>query len=296
MGKHFCIDNTKEVRRVLIITLFLNFAVAGAKIIYGYLTSSISITSDGFHSLFDGTSNIFGLIGIWIASHPPDKEHPYGHRKFETLFTIFIALMIFGTCFQILEKIYLSFKENSHAVVTGTSFAIMLITMVVNIFVARYEAARGKKLKSDFLVADAKHTQSDILTTVSVIIGLIFVKLGYPLADSIAGLIVVVFIAKIGYEIFRKSTDVLMDKISIDTTLLEVLVKKVENVRGCHDIRTRGSENATYVDLHISVDPSMPIETAHEIAHKVEDTICKEFPSIVDVVVHIEPERDRVPH
>ncbi|OGW25309.1 MAG: hypothetical protein A2X59_04655 [Nitrospirae bacterium GWC2_42_7] len=291
MGNHICIDNTKEVRRVLIITLLLNIAVAAAKIIYGYFTNSISITSDGFHSMFDGASNIFGLIGIWIAAHPPDKEHPYGHRKFETLFTIIIALMIFGACFRILEKVYFSFKgEDSHAIVTPLSFAVMLITMGVNIFVARYEAAKGKALKSDFLVADAMHTQSDILTTTAVIIGLIFVKLGYPVADSLAGLVIVVFIAKIGYEILRKSTDVLMDKISIDTTLIEVLVNKVDNVRGCHDVRTRGSESATYVDLHISVDPAMPIEKAHEIADRVEDTICKEFPSVVDVVVHIEPE------
>jgi cation diffusion facilitator family transporter len=290
MGNHICIDNTKDVRRVLIITLLLNLSVAAAKIFYGYLTSSISITSDGFHSMFDGASNIFGLIGIWIASHPPDKEHPYGHRKYETLFTIIIALMIFGTCFQILEKVYLSFKENSHAVVTGTSFAVMLITMGVNIFVARYEAARGRKLKSDFLIADAMHTKSDILTTISVIIGLVFVKLGYPVADSLAGLIIVLFIAKIGYEILRKSTDVLTDKISIDTTLIEVLVKKVEDVRGCHDVRTRGSESAAYVDLHIQVDPAMPIEKAHKIADRVEETICKEFPSVIDVVVHVEPE------
>lgn len=293
MGNYNHINNTQEVRRVLIITLFLNIAVAAAKIAYGYVTNSISITSDGFHSMFDGTSNIFGLIGIWIAAHPPDKEHPYGHRKFETLFTIVIGIMILGTSFRILEKVYFSFKgEYSQAIVTPVSFAVMLVTMAVNIFVARYEAARGKVLKSDLLSADAMHTQSDILTTTSVIIGLLFVKLGYPAADSLAGLVIVVFIAKIGYEILRKSTDILVDRVCMNTSLIESLVIKIENVRGCHDIRTRGSESATYVDLHILVDPSMPVEKAHGIADRVEEMICKEFPNVVDVVVHIEPEKN----
>lgn len=271
-------------------TLGLNSAVASAKIIYGLLTGSISITSDGFHSMFDGVSNIFGLAGIWISSNPPDKNHPYGHKKYETLFTVAIALMIFATCLQILEKAYLSFTGVSSAMVTPVSFAVMFLTMGVNIFVSRYEAARGRTLRSDFLVADAMHTKSDILTTSAVIVGLVFVRLGYPVADSLAGLVVTVFIAKIGYEILRKSTAVLVDSVSINTSLIEEQVIKVEGVRGCHDIRTRGSESATYVDLHVLVDPSLPVEKAHEIADNVEEMICLEFPFVVDVVVHIEPE------
>ena len=293
MGTNNYINNTEAVRRVLIITLLLNVGVAAAKVLYGYITNSISITSDGFHSVFDGASNIFGLIGIWIASHPPDKEHPYGHRKYETLFTVLIAMMIFGTCYRILEKVYFSFKDDSIAVVTPISFAVMLTTMIVNIFVARYEASRGRVLKSDFLIADAMHTQSDILTTTSVIIGLIFVKLGYPIADSLAGLVIVFFIGKIGYEILKKSTDVLVDRVCMNTTLLDELVIRVEGVRGCKNIRTRGSKNATYVDLHILVDPAMPIEKAHEIADRVEEMICSEFPNVVDVIVHVEPKGNK---
>lgn len=290
MGIRNFIDNAKEVRYVLAVTLMLNVSVAAAKILYGYFTGSISISSDGFHSLFDGASNIFGLTGIWIAAHPPDREHPYGHRKYETLFTVVIALMIFGTCLRILEKVYFSFKGAPPAVVTSASFAVMFITMGVNIFVARYEAARGRALKSDFLIADAMHTKSDILTTTAVIIGLVFVRFGYPVADSLAGLVIVVFIARIGYEILKKSTDILVDTVCLNTALIESLAMKVEGVRGCHDIRTRGSESSIYVDLHILVDPAMPIERAHEIADKVEDMICREFSSVVDVVVHIEPE------
>ena len=289
MGTDRYVDNSAAIRRVLVITLVLNLAVAGAKILFGYLTSCISITSDGFHSTFDGASNIFGLIGIWIASHPPDKNHPYGHRKFETLFTIFIAVMIFTTCLQILQEVYQSFKGGPSAVVTPTSFAVMFVTMIVNIFVSRYEARRGRALRSDFLIADALHTKSDIMTTTSVIAGLVFVKLGFPVADSIAGLVVAFFIARIGIEILRKSTDVLVDAVRLSPALIEAQVLKIEGVKGCHDIRTRGSDNAVYLDLHVLVDPAMTTEKAHAVADRVEIMICNEFPTVVDVVVHIEP-------
>ena len=131
-------DYSENVRNVLILTLILNFGVALAKVLYGLFTNSIAITSDGFHSSFDGVSNIVGLIGIWIASHPPDEKHPYGHKKYETLFTIIIAIMIFATCFQILRKVYLSFLEDHTTIVTETSFIIMFFTMGINVFVIKY--------------------------------------------------------------------------------------------------------------------------------------------------------------
>ncbi len=124
-----------HVRKVLVITLALNSLVAIAKILYGYITNSIAMTSDGFHSFFDGISNVVGLVGIWIASHPPDERHPYGHKKYETLFTIIIAIMIFITCFQILKKVYFSFRDIHRTTVTSTSFAVMIITMMINVMV-----------------------------------------------------------------------------------------------------------------------------------------------------------------
>ncbi|MFA4828704.1 MAG: cation diffusion facilitator family transporter, partial [Thermodesulfovibrionales bacterium] len=102
MGTIAPVNNVQQIRRVLLYTLILNTGVALAKVIYGYMSNSIAMTSDGFHSFFDGVSNIVGLIGIWIAYHPPDENHPYGHRKYETLFTIIIGVMIFATCLQIL--------------------------------------------------------------------------------------------------------------------------------------------------------------------------------------------------
>lgn len=293
MGKNF-VDNevyTIEVRKVLVITLILNSSVALAKVLYGYLTNSIAMTSDGFHSFFDGLSNVIGLIGIWIACRPPDEKHPYGHKKYETLFTTVIGIMIFVTCFQILKKIYLSLFNFHKPEVTNLSFIIMLLTMIVNIFVMIYETKKGRQLGSEFLIADAMHTKSDIFASLSVIISLLFTKMGYHQADIIAGLIITFFIAKIGYSILKEASDILVDTVCIDNNAIKSVVNKVKGVKGCHEIRTRGTMNTVYLDLHVVVDKDISTEKAHNIALNVEKEIKKEFPSVVDIVVHIEPER-----
>lgn len=294
MGPIATVNNVQQIRRVLLYTLILNAGVALAKVIYGYMSNSIAMTSDGFHSFFDGVSNIVGLIGIWIAYHPPDENHPYGHRKYETLFTIIIGVMIFATCLQILKQVYHSLVEYHDTQVTSISFAIMLITMAVNIFVTIYERKKGIELKSDFLVADAMHTKSDILASFGVITSLVITKSGFRIAglsaDTIAGIVIAVLIAKMGYEILKKASDALVDTICIDTTALEAVISSVPGVKGCHEIRTRGTEHSIYLDLHILVDPKMPIEKAHEIADAVEEKIKANFAAVIDIVVHVEPE------
>lgn len=284
------IDYTSQVRKVLIITLILNSCVAVAKIAYGYMTNSIAMTSDGFHSFFDGISNVIGLIGIWIASHPPDEEHPYGHKKYETLFTIIIAVMIFVTCFQILKKVYFSFTEDHKTIVTGTSFAVMFLTMGINVFVMLYESRKGRQLCSEFLVADAMHTRSDIFASVSVIVSLLLTKLGVVYADTIMGLVITVFIARIGYEILKDASNILVDTVCIDNYAIKAVVNGIEGVKDCHDIRSRGTLNSVYLDMHIVVDGHMSTETAHTIADSIEGKIKEQFPSVVDIVVHVEPE------
>jgi cation diffusion facilitator family transporter len=291
MGSDFSInDYTVQVRKVLIFTLILNVVVALAKVLYGFITNSVAMLSDGFHSVFDGASNVIGLIGIWIASHPPDEKHPYGHKKYETLFTIIIAVMLFTTCFEILKKVYQSFIEDHKTNVTQTSFLIMFITMGINIFVMVYEKRKGNRLGSEFLIADAKHTKSDILVSLTVILSLVFTRMGYHHADVIVGLIITILIARIGYEILKSASDVLVDTVCLDTSAIEFVVNSVQGVRGCHDIRTRGSVNSVYLDLHAVVDRNMSTEQSHTIADNIEENIKKEFPSVVDIVVHIEPE------
>jgi len=279
----------RKVRQVLLYILLLNMGVAVAKILYGYKTGSISMLSDGFHSFFDGTSNIFGLVGIWIASHPPDTNHPYGHRKYETLSTIAIAVLIFFAGFEILKKAYLGLKIPHSIEVTSISFIIMALTLFVNIVVMKYETRKGRELKSDFLLADALHTRSDIFVSISVVISLISAKMGYPVIDVIAAVIIAFLIGKMGFEILKSATYVLTDAACINTDEIKKITNRIKGVKGCHEIRTRGKEGAVNIDLHILVAPEVKTQDAHELAHSVEKTIKKEFPSVIDVVIHIEP-------
>jgi cation diffusion facilitator family transporter len=166
----------------------------------------------------------------------------------------------------------------------------MLITMGVNVFVMLYEKSKGKKLGSEFLVADAMHTKSDILVSFAVIISLVFTKMGYHYADSIVGIIITFFIARIGYQIIKEASYILVDTICIDTSAVELVVNNIEGVKGCHDIRTRGLVNSIYLDLHALVDGNLSTENAHGIADTIEKELKKEFPSVVDIIVHIEPD------
>ena len=283
----------KEVRKVLWITLLLNIIVAAAKIGYGFITNAQSMQADGFHSLFDGTSNVIGLIGMWLAAKPPDGRHHYGHKKFETMATIGIATILFLTCIEILKGAVGNILYPISPNVTVFSYGIMVFTMGVNIFVTSYEGRRGRELKSDFLIADAKHTMSDLITSSAVLISLAAIKMGFPVIDSIASLFIAVMIGRLGYEIVREASDVLVDAsplIGDDLVRVLKVASSVEGVRECHNVRVRGRNDAIHVDCHVLVSSVMSMADAHEIASRVEERIKTEMPEVVDVVVHLEPE------
>jgi len=289
MDRDSMVGQTRKIGRVLWITFFLNETVALAKLAVGYATGSVGMVSDGFHSIFDGVSNIAGLIGIHIAALPPDREHPYGHRKFESLFTGFVGLMIFGTCFEVVRKALAALSGQGHAQVNTASFLVMATTLTVNILVMRYEARKGRELGSEFLIVDSKHTKSDIFTSSGVLAGLALTKMGFHRADAIAGLVVAVFIARLGLEILKSSAEVLLDTVQVDSDLVCKTVLSVEGVLDCHDIRSRGSSGHIALDLHIQLPAEMSLIKAHEKTHEVKEAILKALPEVCDVVLHTEP-------
>ncbi len=160
----------QKIRKILIIVLALNWAVALAKIIYGLSSRCFSMAADGFHSLSDGTSNLIGILGIHFACQPVDKDHPYGHKKYETLFSLGIAAMLFIVSFNLLKQGWQRLQHPVFFQADLGSFIVMLVTLAVNIYVMRYEYKKGKALKSDILVSDSLHTRADIFTSFSVII------------------------------------------------------------------------------------------------------------------------------
>lgn len=278
-----------KIKNVLIVILALNWAVAAAKIAFGVLANFTSMTADGLHSLSDGASNIIGLIGITLAVRPADKDHPYGHKKYETLFSLAIAGLLLFVSYALIAKAIERFHHPVSPELNIISFLVMIITMAVNIFVMRYEYRTGKNLKSDILLSDSMHTKADLFTSLSVIAAIIVIKMGYPILDPIVTFIIAVFIAIAAFSIMRQSSSVLCDAIMLDEKKIEDIVLSINGVRACHKIRTRGREDNIYVDLHVLVNPDMHVDKAHKICYEIEGTLKSALPGVTDVVVHIEP-------
>jgi cation diffusion facilitator family transporter len=283
------VDRYTAVSRVLFRVLVLNLAVAGAKIALGLATGAISILSDGFHSLTDGASNIVALVGVRMASQPPDKEHPYGHRKFETMASVGILLFLLLVLVQVLWAAFDRIVSPAAPEVNVLSFVVMSVTFAINVAVVKYERRAGHRLSSEVLFADAHHTQSDLFTSLTVIAALVGVQLGIPILDPLAAIVVAGFIGYACWEIFQDTTRILSDQIVIDADDIHDVVREVPEVMGCHQIRSRGSADHVFLDLHIWMDPAMRLDKAHEISHVVKDRLMVRFPQIKDAVIHIEP-------
>jgi cation diffusion facilitator family transporter len=267
----------------------LNLIVAVAKIAFGYASGAISILSDGFHSLSDGASNIVGLIGVRAAARPPDAEHPYGHRKFETVAAAGVAIFLLLVIVEVLRNALNHLTGRSAPTITAASFAVMILTVAINVLVVRYESAAASRLASELLLADATQTRADIWTSLTVIVALAGARLGWPILDPLAALVVAAFIGTAGFTIARTTADILSDRIVLSDHDLRRIVMAVPGVLGCHQIRTRGSADHVFLDLHVWLPPDMPLARAHDISHVVKDRLMARFPQIADAIIHIEP-------
>jgi len=279
----------RAVSRVLAEVLVLNLVVAIAKIGYGYISGAVSILSDGFHSLTDSLSNVAALVGVRVARKPPDEDHRYGHRKFETLAAVLIAAFLMLVLVEIGQAAVARLRGGEAAAITPMAFVVMIGTVLVNLLVTTYERRRGRQLGSEVLLADAMHTQSDVYTSLTVIAALIGARLGFPLLDPIAAIVVMLFIARAGWLIALSTSNVLSDRMVMDEAELRRIVVSVPGVLGCHHIRTRGTEDHVFLDLHVWLGPSMRLDQAHAKSHEVKDRLMERFPAIADAIIHIEP-------
>lgn len=276
------------------IVLILNWGVAFAKIFFGLLTRCQSMTADGLHSLSDGASNIVGLVGISLSARPVDWDHPYGHKKYETFFSLGIAALLILVSFNLARESITRLFHPVTAEVTLVSFAVMIFTLGINFVVMHYEYRQGKRLQSDMLVADSMHTRADILTSASVIIALVAIKIGYPVIDPIATFLIAIFIAFAALEIIKDASKVLCDTVAIiDIKRISGIVMGVKGVRACHKIRTRGRPDDIWIDMHVQVDPAMQMSQAHDVCYAIEEAVKRGIPEVTDVLVHIEPKDKR---
>ncbi len=291
-------DNRSQVRKVLWLTLLLNLFVMALKLTLGIASGSLSLQADALHSITDSVNNILGLIANRFSSPKPDREHPYGHQKFEAVGALGIAAFLGIACFEILrgavEKIFLN-TENAAIKVTSTELWLLLLVLGVNIFVAFYERNIGRKVNSPILIADAKHTMSDIWVTIIVIAGLVGVwqakNLNIPKLewlDVILAFPVALLVFYSGWEVIKENLPWLVDEMAIAPEAIHDTVMQVSGVLNCHEIASRGMlGRQVFIEMHLVVDTN-DIIAAHQITETIEEHLEKRFGQ-VRVVIHVEP-------
>lgn len=289
-------DRRAKVRQVLILTLILNLLVMTLKAGVGFITGSLSLQADALHSTTDSVNNILGLVANRFSSPEPDRDHPYGHQKFEALGALGIAVFLGITCFEILkgasERIL---RGGKPATISGWELAILLLVLAINIFVALYERQVGRQLESPILIADAKHTTSDIWVTIMVLGGLVGLWLGrlwnlpqMQWLDTTLAVPVALLVFHSGWEVLQDNIPWLVDKVAIAPESISETVMSVPGVLNCHDIASRGLlGRQVFIEMHLIVDAE-DVETAHKITEAVEEQLLK-FYSPARISIHVEP-------
>jgi cation diffusion facilitator family transporter len=282
-------DNRTEVRKVLIITLLLNVFVMGLKVLVGHWTGSLSLLADALHSVTDSANNVLGLVAIKFSSPLPDREHPYGHNKFEAVGALGIAAFLGIACFEIVQgAVERILKGGEPIKVSPPELWLLLIVLGVNIFVAFYERNVGKRVGSSILIADATHTMSDVWVTISVIGGLIGVWLGYQWLDVALAFPVALLVFWSGWSVLKENLPWLVDQMAIAPETIHAIAVSVPGVLNCHDIASRGViGRQVFIEMHLIVD-APDVETAHNITEEVEKQLEQRFHP-VRILIHVEP-------
>jgi cation diffusion facilitator family transporter len=278
------------VRRVLWVTLGLNLAVSAGKVIVGQLSGSLAMVADGFHSLVDGSNNVIGLIVAWFAFAPPDRSHPYGHRKFENAATALIGGALLLLAWEVVSGALGRGAKPALPAIGLLNWVVMGATIAVNLFVSWYEAREGRRLDSAFLLADATHTRADLYVSLGVVASFVAALLGLGWADPAVALAIAVIIAWQAVRILLSAFDVLTDRAAIPVDRIEAIAAAVPGVLRVHGVRTRGRRDLVYVDLTAHLDAALSLRAAHDLADCIETALQAAYPEILDVVVHLEPE------
>lgn len=283
-------DHHRQVQFVLLLTLGLNLLVVVIKAGVGFFTGSLSLLADALHSVTDSVNNILGLLTNRLSSPAPDRDHPYGHHKYEAIGALGIAAFLGITCFEILrgavERIIAPSEEIT---ITNTDLWLLLFVLAINIYVAFYERSVGNRLGSQILIADAYHTMSDIWITLVVLAGLVGVKFfNLQWLDIVLSLPVALLVLRSSWVVLKRNLPWLVDEIAIAPEAIHQVVISVPGVINCHDIASRGLlGRQVFVDMHLIVDAT-DVATAHQITEAVEARLAERYAPI-RVTIHVEP-------
>ncbi len=270
----------KQIRRILSLVLALNLVVATAKLGYGFISGSVAMSADGFHSLLDA---------LW-QRRPPDREHHFGHGRYETLASMAIGATMAVGVFEIVQSAVSRWQAGDTPEVTRLSFGVMLGTMAVNAGVTLWERRAARTLRSDLLEADSRQTGSDVLVSAAVILGLLGERLRLKGANAAVSLVFAAMVAWAAWGILREASLVLTDAATdVDPRTLLAAIVAAPGTITAHNLRVRSSGERNWVEVHVTVDPDLTVKHAHEVATGVEDAIRDEVGPDTQVIVHVEP-------
>lgn len=289
-------NNSRQVRFVTWVGLIVNIILAMAKLIAGVMSHSRALVADAIHSLSDFGTDIAVLVGSHYWNQPPDKEHPYGHRRIETLISIGIGLAL-GTVgvLLILDAIE-SIQKPAGPPPGWVAAWVAIASILFKELLYRYTHHVGRQIKSMALTANAWHHRSDAVSSIPVLIAVLFSKIFPQLTflDAIGAVVVGAFILRAAFQIAWPGISEVMDHgASLEVNnRLQTLAQSIPGVRGVHDLRTRYSGSALQVDLHIELRPDMSLLEAHTIGDQVRDALKQSDLHVLDVLVHLDPYND----
>jgi cation diffusion facilitator family transporter len=281
----------RQVQRVLYVTLGLNLLVFSVKLILGLATGSLSLVADALHSVTDSASNILALLAARFSSPEPDEDHPYGRSKFEAIGALGIAAFLGVASFEILSAAVGRFfaPQPPQLRIEGLTLTLMLGVLGINLFVAFYERSWGKALASSLLLADARHTLSDVWVTLTVLLGLAGIHFwGIPWLDQVLAVPVGLLVFWSGWEVLRENVPFLTDRVAIPPKTLRELVLSLPGILDCHDITSRRIPGQMiFIEMHMVVEP-LDVESAHRLTEAVEQLLQQRY-GPVRVTIHLEP-------
>ena len=287
-------DNNRIVTKVSLVSIIVNIALSVIKLLAGIFAHSAAMISDAVHSASDVFSTIIVILGFRISSKAPDKEHPYGHERFECAAGLILSVILFVTGLGIAKSSFDTIISGDYltAKIPGRA---ALITAVISILskeaLYRYTIIYAKKIGSPSLKADAWHHRSDALSSVGAFIGIIGTRLGFALCEPAACLVICLFIVKAAYEIFKESLDKMVDK-ACDEQLQQQMRETITSQDGVEkliELKTRMFASKIYIDVIIAADGNLSLENAHKIAENVHHSIEKRFPDVKHCMVHVDP-------
>ena len=288
----FRASDPSAVRRVLWITLLLNIAVCAVKAVVGFATGSLAVLADALHSLTDGANNILGLVVTKWSAEPPDREHPYGHQKFEALGALGIAAFLGIACFEVVQAAFERLLADAPRTVAMDvpSLGLLVLVLAVNVFVALYERRAGERLNSPLLLADAHHTFGDIWITLGVLAGAAGLLLfHWQWIDIALAVPVAAAVLWSGWKVLRGNLPWLVDAIAIAPESIQQLAMSVPGVVNCHEVTSRGLiGRQVFVEMHL-VTSAKDVETSHRITEEIERLLEERF-GPVHATIHVEPE------